>query len=49
VFRRWRVEAAAQHPLDMGDWRTWTFRGQRLQRYLDDHPMPPVFNEPDIR
>ncbi|WP_315778694.1 MULTISPECIES: DUF4173 domain-containing protein [unclassified Bradyrhizobium] len=28
-----------QQASDMANWRSWTFRGWRLQRYLDTHPL----------
>ncbi|CCD83971.1 conserved membrane protein of unknown function [Bradyrhizobium sp. ORS 285] len=28
-----------QQAKDMANWRSWTFRGWRLQRYLDTHPL----------
>ncbi|MGJ5180444.1 DUF4153 domain-containing protein [Bradyrhizobium oligotrophicum] len=28
-----------QQASDMANWRSWTFRGWRLQRYLDTHPV----------
>ncbi len=36
---------AEAHRLTMQDWRSWTFRGWRLSRYLETHspaPVPPV-------
>lgn len=33
-----REEMAAAHLQHMQDWRSWTFRGWRLMRYLDQHP-----------
>jgi hypothetical protein len=32
---QWRNRTALAHAKSMADWRSWTFRDWRLQRYLD--------------
>ena len=38
----WRAGLAAEQKLRMQDWRTWTFRGQRLLDYIEAHPQAPA-------